>query len=232
MVVINYFRIKVTGVLMKDTEYYYLMEELSRLINKAIGRSKVLREIHKVNTFKNYCFDGLSPVEKEGYKKFKIYSFNIKTIDKVFAQELIKGLKDLQNDLLMIHRVNSVEEVVKNVDVLYTLTPAIAVMEKGKHWQESDYSLEDLRGRINSNIQRKYKSWYEEEVDVDHDMIEDIELLNERPIIFKYKEGVLITNKFRLTIKKDDLSQKLGKFMYAVGALEKNSLGMGYIVRC
>lgn len=225
----KYYQILVRGVLKRDLESFYLTEELSKVVNRALAESSLLRKLHPINTYKFFSFDGLYPVREEGYKKFKIYGFRIKTIDKRLASHLINGLKDLENDLLEIFDVNMESFHINHVDTLYTVTPTISVIEKNRHWIKEDYPIEMLIRKINRNIKNKYEEWFGEHIEEDHNIIDEITQTNNKIIFQKYKEGVFLTNKFIVKIKDDPLSQELGKFMFITGMLEKNSLGLGYL---
>lgn len=223
-----FYELTIVGVLKKDIEFKNMNEELSKIINKAFLNDEKLKEFHELNTFKMYVFSGFQPIEINGYKKGNMYSFKLRSMDRVFALNMRHHIKNTENDLLDIVTIGFESISYRPINELYTLTPCISVIENRKHWINSDYEIDLIKDRINSNIQRKYKMWFGEEIDKDHDFIDSIEQKNNSVIVLNYKEGKLLTNKFKITIKKDEISQRLAFLILGTGLLEKNSLGLGF----
>lgn len=223
-----YYQLKISCVLKQDLNFKNMFEELSKVINKAFLKDKNLKALHKLNTFKMYVFDGLYPVTKEGYKKFNLYGFNFRTVDKALAFKLNSLLKKTNSDFINIVKIVMETRNTGKLKGLYTVTPAISVIESGKHWTNDDYPIELLIERINNNAKRKYSYWFDSEIDREHSFIDDIKQMNKKTIVLPYKNGVLLTNKFKIKVKEDEVSQKLAGIVYGTGLLEKNSLGLGY----
>jgi len=96
---------------------------------------------------------------------------------------------------------------------------------------EKRYGLEFLKKRIKNNLQKKYENYFEEKLDMKDKFIEYIEIINKKPIVYKYKDFKVLGNKFNIKVGTSDESQKLAKLANAVGILEKNSsLGAGYVI--
>lgn len=223
----DYYNINIKGVLKKDLEYKNMFEEISKLVNIALCMDTDLKKLHNTNTFKFYSFDGLAPFEKNGYKQFKIYNFNIKTADRVFAEKLKCALKDLDNQLLVITEIRMNTLKVKDIDTVFSVTPTISVIDRGSHWTKNDFSMDIIKENILSNTIKKYNSWFDTDIKT-HDFIEEISLLNKKVIFIPYKKGIFLTNKFKIKVKKDKLSQEIARLIFVIGLLEKNSLGLGY----
>lgn len=223
-----YYKLKVSCVLKQDLEFKNMFEELSKFINLVFLMDKNLKDLHGINTFKMYSFDGLYPATKEGYKKFNLYGFHLKTIDRTFALKMNSLLRRTESDLLNIISVEMESLNTGNIKELYTVTPCISVIDKNKHWTNNDYPIDILIDRINSNAMKKYEHWFGEEVGREVDFIKDIEQVNNTPIVLPYKKGILLTNKFKIKVKEDKESQKLARMAFITGLLEKNSLGLGY----
>ena len=224
----DYYQLKISCVLKQDLDFKNMFEELSKVINKSLLKDKDLKKLHEINTFKMYVFDGLYPANKKGYKKFNLYGFNIKTIDKALAFKLNSILKKTENDLINIVSVTLETKDTGKIEALYTVTPAISVIKNGSHWTKEDYPMELLIDRINSNAKKKYAYWFDEQIDEKHNFIENIEQTNKKTIVLPYKDGVLLTNKFKIKVKEDEISQQLAGIVFTTGLLEKNALGLGY----
>ena len=224
----TYYQLKISCVLKQDLDFKNMFEELSKIINKSLLEDKKLKELHELNTFKMYVFDGLYPASKEGYKKFNLYGFNIKTVDRNLAFKLNSLLKKTENDLINIISVVLETKDTGKIEALYTVTPAISVIKSGSHWTKEDYPIELLIDRINSNAKKKYTYWFDEDIDEEHNFIESIEQANRKVIVLPYKDGVLLTNKFKIKVKGDEISQQLAGMVFTTGLLEKNALGLGY----
>jgi len=225
-----YYELTINCILKKDLGFKESLEELSKVINKTFLLDKNLKKLHKMNTFKMYSFDDLYPVTREGYKKGNSYGFHIKTIDRVFALKMENLLKKTNNDLIDITDVNIKLLNTGKIKELYTVTPVISVIRNGRHWTKNDYPLDLLIERINKNAAEKYNYWFNsnDEIEPDYNFIEDIKQINDKVIVLTYKKGIFLTNKFKLKVKEDDISQKLAEIVFICGLLEKNSLGMGY----
>lgn len=220
-------------LLKKELSMKNMYFELSKVINKTMLLDDKLKEFHKLNTFKMYVFSGLFPVSKQGYKKGNMYFFKFRTVDRTFALKMKNLLKTVPNELFDVVTLSLESKKQEPLKGLYTLTPSIAVFtpenSKSRHWTKEDFTLEEIITRMNVNAIKKYKAWTGEEVDEDHKFIESVEQLNEKVIVLDYKStGKLLTNKFRIQVKEDKLSQALAFMVMGTGLLEKNSLGLGF----
>ena len=60
---------------------------MTALIDKGICFDKEYRQVHESNQYKNYCYDLPFPIEQDRlYKKGKIYTVTIRTIDSRLAK--------------------------------------------------------------------------------------------------------------------------------------------------
>jgi len=224
----QYYKLKVSCVLKRDLHPKNMFKELSNAINKTFLYDESLKKLHEINTFKMYSFDGLYPVAKKGYKKFELYGFQIKTVDRAFALKMNSLLRKCENNLFNVVGITMETLFTETISELYTVTPAIATIKEGKHWTKEDYSMEILIDRINKNAKKKYFYWFGEEIDEAHNFVKDIKQTNKKVIVLPYKDGILLTNKFKIRVKEDESSQELAGIVFTAGLLEKNSLGLGY----
>lgn len=229
----KYYELITTVMLKKDLFFDEINWRIGQLINQSIYFSKELRTIHKKNEFKYYVFSALTPIEKEKvYKNGNIYIFRIKSIDENILKEIKENFVNVKNNYFHIISKEISIYGEKYINNLYTLNAAICTKEniKDGYWKKGD-DLDYLRERITKNIVRKYKNYYGELIELKSDFIEYIEILNRKPIVYKYKDTKILGNKFNLKVSTEENAQKLAFLASAVGILEKGtSLGAGYCI--
>lgn len=234
----KYYEIKVTLLLKKDIKFGDIHESLSLNINKSMLDNKELKEQHSLNGFKPYCIGSLYPfdLKTKVYKANQIYMLTIRSIDENFLTKLkivLKESKVLDFNVLAIEFLRKDYQFIESA---YTLTPCIITItdentKKRKYWTKDDSSLEFVKQRIVSNLEKKYKYFYNKEITVPSDFISMIKIENKVPIVYTYKRSRLFTNKFKIHFASDELSQKLAFLAFSIGILEKNSLGFGFLTK-
>lgn len=221
----NCFNLKVIVLLKQDLKNVETYEKISNLVSYAMLKDKNLKEIHEKNTFKNYVFCSLYPVQKDGiYKQNNIYSFDLRGIEFLKIMKLKQVMTDLENDYFKIIQINLQNHEQIKINKLVTLTPAIITTSRGDYDIKDDIDL--VKNRILANIQKKYKNIYNTEVNVD--FIKEIKKTNRQSIKIPYKNINMLGNKFEIEIKEDPMSQNLAYLALSIGILEKNSLGLGF----
>ena len=221
----NCYNLKIITLLKQNLKNEETYEKISNLISYAMLKDKNLKEIHEKNTFKNYVFCSLYPVQKDGiYKQNNIYSFDLIGLEFSKIMKLKQVLTGLENDYFKIIQINLQNHEQIKINKLITLTPTIITTPKG------DYDIQDnmelVKDRILANIQKKYKNIYNTEVNVD--FIKEIKKTNRQPIKIPYKNINMLGNKFEIEVKEDPMSQNLAYLALSIGILEKNSLGLGF----
>lgn len=221
----NYYNLKITILLKQNLNSFEAYEKISNLISYGMLKDKTLKDLHEKNTYKNYVFCNLYPVQKDGiYKENNIYFFDLRSIEFNKIIKLKQVMSDLENDCFKIIQINFQTYTQSNIKKLITLTPVIITTKKGDYDIKDD--LEFVKERILSNIQKKYKNIYNTPIDLD--FIKDIKKLNNTPIKVPYKNINMLGNKFEIEVKEDPMSQNLAYLTLSVGAGEKNSLGFGF----
>lgn len=219
------YNIKVVLTPLEDIQYESTYEKLSNLISYAMTKDEQLKLLHEENTYKMYCFCSLYPYQDTGvYKLGAIYQFDIRTLDLDFAIKIKTLLTDLKSEFFKVIMVNLVTNEQRNITELRTLTPCVITTTKNGYKIDND--LELVKERLLSGAEKKYKLLFGEKIS--HDFIDQIEQTNRKPIKLPYKNIHFLANKFVIKVKQDELSQKLAYILFATGALEKNSLGMGF----
>lgn len=221
----NYYNLKVTVLLKQNLNSFEAYEKISNLISYGMLKDKKLKELHEKNTYKNYVFCNLYPVQKDGiYKENNIYFFDLRGLEFEKIIKLKQVISDLENDYFKIIQVNFQTYTQSNIKKLITLTPVIITTEKGDYDIKDD--MEFVKERILANIQKKYKNIYNTSVDVD--FIKNVNKLNRTPVKIPYKNISMLGNKFEIEVKEDPMSQNLAYLALAVGVGEKNALGFGF----
>ena len=221
----NCYNLKVIVLLKQNFKNEETYEKISNLISYAMLKDKNLKEIHEKNTYKNYVFCSLYPVQKDGiYKQNNIYSFDLRGLEFSKIMKLKQVLANAENEYFKIIQINLQNHEQIEINKLVTLTPAIITTPKGDYDIKDDMNL--VKNRILANIQKKYKNIYNTEINVD--FIKEIKKTNRQPIKIPYKNVNILGNKFEIDVKEDPMSQNLAYLALTVGILEKNSLGFGF----
>ena len=221
----QYFNLKVTALLKQDLQSMETYQRINDLISYLMLKDKTLKDLHEKNTYKNYVFCNLYPVQKDGiYKQNNIYFFDLRGIEFDKIMKLKQVMSDSENNYFKIIQINLQTHQKSDIKKLITLTPAIITTPKGDYDIKDDLNL--VKDRIIANIQKKYKNIYDTPVDVD--FIKSIKKTNRNPIKIPYKNINMLGNKFEIEVKEDPMSQNLAYLALSVGILEKNSLGFGF----
>jgi CRISPR-associated endoribonuclease Cas6 len=187
-----------------------------------------LAEKHNQKGYKFYTFNNLYPTEEDKlYKAGRIYVFRIRSLERDFIVKMKQLLPEVKNSSF---RVLASEVKIFNqrhISELYTITPAVATINN-RNWVAGDDFLL-LQERIQMNLEKKYKAFFQEKLQPTQSLIQHIEMVNQKPMKIKYKNTSLIGNKFKIHINEDQVSQSLAFVALATGILEKNSsCGCGF----
>lgn len=86
-----------------------------------------------------------------------------------------------------------------------------------------------LQKRLQDNLEKKFKDIYGKAIDIKQSFIQRIDVINKKPISFKYKNVHLLGNKFKIAVNEDEKSQQLAFIALGMGMGEKgSSVGAGY----
>lgn len=221
----KYYNLKVTVLLKQSIESVETYEKISNLIAYAMLKDLILKKLHEENTYKNYVFCNLYPIEKDTvYKKGNLYTFDLRGIEFEKMIKLKQVLETTENEDFKVIQINFQTGTQRNIKKLITLTPAIISTEKGDYDIKEDMNL--VKNRILANTQKKYKNIYHTEINMD--FIENIKKINRKPVKIPYKNINILGNKFEVQIKEDPMSQNLAYLILSTGILEKNSQGFGF----
>ncbi len=233
----KHYEIKITLLLNKNIKYENIYEYLATNINQGLYEDEVLSQIHLNKKYKPYVIGNLYPFDMQSkiYKTNQVYVLSIRSIDKDFLNRLKNSLKKSTKLDFKVLAVEFRELRYGFIDSVYTLTPSIiSITDKNgriKYWTKEEASLDFVKKRIKDNLEKKYFEFFKEKLVAPDDFIQMIQVENKKPIVFNYKNSKLFTNKFKLMINSDEISQKLIELAFSVGILEKNSLGFGLLTR-
>ena len=218
----NYYNLKIVALLKQDLDNFSAYEKISNLISLSMLKDNNLKQIHEQNTYKNYVFCNLYPIEKDSiYKKNNIYTFDLRGIEIEKILKLKQVMNNAENDYLKVIQIIFQTNQQREIKKLITLTPTIITTEKGDY--DIKDNLEFVKKRILANTQKKYKNIFKDNVDID--FIKDIKKTNVKPIKIPYKNINILGNKFEIFIKEDKMSQDLAFLILSIGCLEKNAIG-------
>ncbi len=221
-------QIRVKILVKKDTHITEIQSKVCGLIDYSFSKKQDLLEMHNTNRYKFYCFDFPYPGEKDQiYKKDKVYTLTIRTLDISLAEFFSNSLLDVET--YFIKALSSEIKIIpqKPIEKIYSLTPAIIKNDSG-YWRDN-MSIDDYERRLKENLIKKYNNITGEKMDEDFDLFNKIELKNRKPISVKYKNVKLLGDKVNLYISDDSRAQKLAYMAIGCGIMEMNSRGCGFV---
>lgn len=225
----NYFEITITVLLKRDIYFADSGYVIGKNINRIMLLDEGLKEFHPKKEYKNYVFNSFYPLEKDKtYKKDKLYIFKIRSLDYEFCEKMYKLSTYLKSEDFKVISADIKEIKEKTIKEIYTVTPLIITVDNKPWMQEDDIEL--FKERIESNLEKKYKNFYNEDIDVKGKFINSIEFKNRKPMHYNYKNGIkLLANKVSIQIQDNEEAQKVAFLARAVGIGEKNSaIGAGF----
>ena len=222
------YQIRIKLYMLTDVALNRIQTNLTAFIDKGFLENEDLLQMHEENKFKNYCYDLPYPIEKDKiYKKGKIYTVTIRTIDprlaKYFQEVCVNSytdeVKGLTSEIRIIPK--------KVIDSIYTLTPVILKDDKG-YWRKH-MQLAEFENQLKVNLIKKWNAFTGEKLSEDFNLYTLLEFLNETPVPMEYKSIKLLGDKIRLQIADNETAQKLAYMALGTGLLNMNSRGAGYV---
>lgn len=221
------FEIRLKVFLLQDIEVKYAQTKIAEFFDRGFLGNGELAKFHEENRYKYYCFSSFYPLEKDQiYKKGKIYTITIRTIDdqlaryfsEVCANIYTESMKGLTTEIRIIPQ--------KQIECLYTLLPAILKDERG-YWR-SYMNLSEYGERIKVNLIKKWNQFEHEKLDEEFPLYSLIEFSNKVPVAMEYKNIRLLGDKFCIHITDHPTAQRLAHMAIGTGILEMNSRGAGF----
>ena len=221
-------QIRVKVLLKENVEVDDIQSKVCGVIDYSFSKREALLKMHNTNMYKFYCFDLPYPVEVDKvYKKNKVYTLTIRTIDLNLGEFFSNSLLHTETDFIKI--LSSEVKIIpqKHIEKIYSLTPAIIKNESG-YWRDI-MSIGDYERRIKENLIKKYNTITGEKMDEDFRLFSKIDFKNRKPISVKYKNIKLLGDKINLYITDDIRAQNLAYMSLGAGIMEMNSRGCGFV---
>lgn len=222
------YELKLKVYLCKSIEDQNILKTIAELIDKSFLKDEKLSIEHKQNSYKNYVFNGLYPIEvSKVYKAGSIYTTVIRTVDDNLAEHFSKVLVNEYTDSLKALAVEKKIIPRKHIDKIYSITPAVAKFAEG-YWRTNE-TLESFERRLRENIIKKYNSYFNTKLSEDFELFTFIKFENQKPIATNYKNIKILGDKLTLNVAENKNAQDLIYFALGTGILEMNSRGYGFI---
>lgn len=224
----NVFQIKLKVFILQDIRVEDSQSTISSFIDSGLIKNQKLLEFHESNKFKGYCFDAPFPLEEDKiYKKNKIYTLTIRTIEKDLAEFFTDKLVNQFND--KIKGLTSEIRILpkKHIEKLYSITPAIIKNEDG-YWKNK-IKLDEFERRLKENLIKKYNSNMNTKMNENFQLYTTIEFKNKKPISTNYKNIKLLGDKVSLNIAENQEAQMLAYMSLGTGIFEMNARGYGFV---
>lgn len=221
-------QIRIKILLKENIHVSDIQPKVCGLIDYSFSKRQELLDMHNENKYKFYCFDFPYPAERDQiYKKGKIYTLTIRTVDFELAEFFSNSLLDVQTRF--IKALSSELKILpqRPIEKIYSLTPAIIKNDTG-YWRDN-MSIEDYQKRLKENLVKKYNIITGTKMDEDFKLFDKIELKNRKPISVKYKKIKLLGDKVNLYIADNDRAQALAYMAIGCGIMEMNSRGCGFV---
>lgn len=224
----NVYQVRMQIFLLKNISSNEIQEKITAFIDMGFGSNEEYIAFHEKNNYKYYCYDLPYPLEIDKiYKKGKIYTLTIRTIDielaKYFKNICVNNytmeIKGLTADIRILPK--------KMLETVYTLTPLIVKTDQG-YWRSS-MNLIGWEERIKVNLIKKWNRFNNDKLDENFDLYTMIEFKNKIPVSVCYKNIKLLGDKVQLTVSNNRNAQKLFYMALGTGIGEMNSRGMGFL---
>lgn len=222
------YELSIRVYLMSDINVIDVRKQISNLIDGTLVKDEQFFGFHKENKFKNYVYDGLFHVEPSGiYKEGGIYTFRIRTVDKVLAEYLEKNLFTAYTEQIKVLTVSRRIIPKRFIEKIFAITPCVIKSDEG-YWK-THISVEDYEKRITQNLMKNFNEFYQTKCEEEFDFFTRIEFHNKVPIAIPFKNNItLLGDKVTLHICENDMAQKLSYFALGVGVGECGSRGCGF----
>ncbi|MCY6958360.1 CRISPR-associated endoribonuclease Cas6 [Clostridium brassicae] len=203
--------------------------KIGNLVDKSFLHNEKYSQFHHENRYKMYTFNQLYPLETADkiYKKGKIYTFVIRTIDKNLSQYFFKYLTNEYTDSIKILTIERKTIPRKHIEKIYSITPVVIKSEKG-YWK-NNISLEQYENRLKTNLIKKFNQFNNTKIDENFELFTFIKFDNRKPIATNYKSICLLGDKLTLNIAENEIAQELAYLALGTGISEMNSRGMGFV---
>ncbi|WP_115587267.1 CRISPR-associated endoribonuclease Cas6 [Campylobacter hominis] len=85
-----------------------------------------------------------------------------------------------------------------------------------------------LKNSLETNLKNKFSLFVNDSVSFNDDIIELIEIKNDKPFMFPYKGGKIFAYRYKVYFANNSYARELAKIALALGLGEKGSLTFGF----
>lgn len=222
------YEISLLVFLLEDIGSNDALYKIGSFIDSGMATVPELLELHTKNTYKNYCFNSLYPLEQDKvYKSNKTYTVKIRTIDRKLAEFFNNTLVNHYNST-MKGLTTSIKIIPQgHIEKIYSITPTVIKNDNG-YWK-GEITLSDFEIRLKENLIKKYNKFMDTKIDEDFQLYTSIEFTNKKPVAINYKGIKILGDKVTLNITDDKIAQMLAYMSLGTGLSEFNARGAGFM---
>ncbi|GAA0725873.1 hypothetical protein GCM10008905_21880 [Clostridium malenominatum] len=214
--------------LIKDISYQDSLSSIAKIVDKSLLREEAYANFHEKNTYKNYVYTSLYPLEKTKiYRAGKIYTIQLRTVDENLANYFQRNLVNEYSDEIKVLTIDKKIIPQRYIEKIYSITPAVAKFPNG-YWRKNE-TLESYEKRLKENLIKKYNKFFNETINEEFEFITFLNFENMKPISMNYKNIRMLGDKLTVNIAENSMAQELAHFALGAGILEMNSRGYGFV---
>jgi CRISPR-associated endoribonuclease Cas6 len=236
MVNIIVHELSVKVYMLKDVSAEDSLEKIAALIDSSFIGDESKEEFHKARMYKGYTFNSFYPHEEKVYKEGNIYTVRIRSIDGSIVSHFRKTLSKQRTEELQALTINHKILPSNHIEKIYSTTPVVCTFEGG-YWRpdkklnkpDTNISIINFENRLKINALKKYSFFTGETLTSDIEIFKSLKILNNFPIVKKYKGVELLCDKVELDIEDSRVAQRVAQVITACGLAEKNARGFGFV---
>ncbi|MFL0194945.1 CRISPR-associated endoribonuclease Cas6 [Clostridium sp. WILCCON 0269] len=209
------------------------LELLSKLLDQSFYKNEKMRQFHKENKIKNYCFNSLYPLasNNEMYKKGCIYNFQVRCIGEDLISHFKKFLPNEHTSKIKV-LVYDMKKIPKRpIERIYSITPLIIKIsdeDKTQYWRNI-HNESDFFEYIRKSTIKKYELVTEETVDDSLQLFNYERIDNRKPVATKFKDKSILGDKVTLTIDTNEKAQNIAYTILGTGIADMCPRGYGFM---
>lgn len=206
--------------------------KLSAGINMVFCHNKYLKKLHLMQGYKGYGFFVREQLPiKAGCVCTLVFRCANEKITNNIKDIMLTGIQNNYFSVMRLYYLKEQEYTPqRKFFTIKSITPVVLTnpdKEATKRYFDYTANEEEIIAAINTGLEKKYKAATGRVIK--SDCIETIITLNKVSIVSKYKNGIILGNKYLIMFKDDEQSQKLAFIAANLGIGEKNSIGFGMV---
>ncbi|EAK0827601.1 CRISPR-associated endoribonuclease Cas6 [Campylobacter fetus] len=233
---VKIYQLKVFLKLNQNVDFINSPEFLSTNLHKAMLGDEALRSIHMQRYLKPYSIGFLYSMKgkKDTFVSGEDMYFYVRSIDESFISKLRICLENSKNLGFNVYSSKLENLDIKQIDRLYTMSPATIVLKEGDKtipWRRENSDITVLKEALILNLKNKYEYFLDKKIEIKDDIIELIEIKTNRAFAFRYKNGKIYAYRYQIHFSQNRLAQEFANIAMILGVGVKNTLGFGFCMR-